>query len=104
MGHIMILIEMCGHEKNIYNTLYRAYIFRVSTIPVLVPLTVDRFVAVVFPLKHEIFMTGGKCKIMIATTWLSLIPIVISNVMAIISKEGNQVIEFFFSFNDPKLR
>ena len=62
-----------------------------SAIPVLVPLTLDRFVAMVFPLKHEFFITEVNCKRMIAATWLSLIPIIIFDIVTF-HYDINQVI------------
>ena len=61
-----------------------------SAIPVLLPLTLDRFVAVIFPLHYKILMTIRNCRVMVALTWSSLVPIVIHDVIAL-TKETQKV-------------
>ena len=64
--------------------------FRMSAIPVLIPLTVDRFVALVFPMRYKSFMTKTNCRIMVALTWIVLIPIVIVDIVTL-SNKSNEV-------------
>ena len=56
-------------------------IFRMSAIPVLMPLTIDRFVALVFPMRYKSFIRRLNCRIMVALTWIALIPIIIVDIV-----------------------
>ena len=56
-------------------------IFRMSAIPVLMPLTIDRLVALVFPMRYKSFIRRLNCRIMVALTWIALIPIIIVDIV-----------------------
>ncbi|XP_063681998.1 allatostatin-A receptor-like [Bolinopsis microptera] len=74
--------QWCSAYTFIGNTLW------MSAIPVLIPLTVDRFVALVFPMRYKSFMTKTNCKIMVALTWTVLIPIVIIDIVTLSNKSN----------------
>ena len=47
--------------------------FRFIALPVLVPLTVDRSVAILNPVKYKMTMTHGRCRAMILLSWIPLL-------------------------------
>ena len=48
-------------------------LFRIAPMPVLVPLTFDRFVAVVFPLNYKMIISNFTAKIMVVLTWIPIL-------------------------------
>ena len=46
---------------------------RASVMPVLIPLTLDRCIAVVYPLKHKVWVTPLTSYIMLAVQWVPCI-------------------------------
>ena len=63
--------------------------------PVLMLLTVDRFIAVVLPLKYNNIMKTSHCKILIAAIWTSLLVVLISD--AVLLGEGVKVCQQYIS-------
>ena len=63
-----------------------------SSIPVLLPLTIDRFVALVFPLKYKQVIITRTCKIMISMTWIPLLLVFIYD-MVCLGNKGKEVCE-----------
>ena len=47
-----------------------SFIFWNSGIVVLVPLTIDRFLAIVFPLKHRVWITPSSTVVLIVLPWM----------------------------------
>ena len=67
----------------------------------LVSISVDRFVAVAFPLRHKIFMEKGRLKVMLIASWsLPILNSVLSNIIPTGSNLVFDLIRFvIFSFN-----
>ena len=68
-----------------------------SSMPVLMLLTVDRFIAVVLPLKYNNIMKTSHCKILIAAIWTSLLVVLISD--AVLLGKGVMVCQQFKAVN-----
>ena len=49
--------------------------------PVLVPLTLDRFVAIAFPMQYLTLMKTNNCRIIIAMSWILLLPLLIYDIV-----------------------
>lgn len=62
--------------------------------PVLIPLTVDRMLAVVKPLHYSRWMSANVSKMMVAASWLCLLVVLIADIALLSSggKVGNLVV------------
>ena len=67
----------------------------------LVSIRIDRFVAVVFPVRHKIFMEKGGLKVMLVASWsLPILTSVLSNIIPTCSTPVFGLIGFvIFSFS-----
>ena len=56
--------------------------FACSSMMALLPLTIDRTVAVLQPLRHSSIVTASVCRLMFASTWLSIFAVLVYYIIA----------------------
>ena len=61
------------------------YALTYSGIPTLLPLTIDRFIAIILPLKHKFILTKKFSLILITTSWLPIVMVLLHALVELIS-------------------
>lgn len=78
--------KFVGAPDNIANPFCAGYAilifsFGVSGMSALLPLTIDRALAVVLPLRHSSIINKKTCRIMFLATWLSILTVLVDNIV-----------------------
>ena len=68
-----------------------------SNLVALLPLTIDRAIAVIFPLRHESIITYKTCVVMFAAGWLSIVIVQINNLVDFL--KGKVTPQYFVKYH-----
>ena len=119
-AYYRVVLSATTHNYRVFIMYYRVFIIfisshcltfiksnvpshnRYSKVPVLLPLTIDRFVAVAFPLQHKHWITRRTSRAMISAQWAPCLALVTYQIISFCkgaSRVSGTTLSFCFIYN-----